>query len=266
MAVDMKGLSDDLWGETRVLETLLDPLDEPGWDTPTPAEGWLVRDQVSHLAYFDEAAATAVEDPERFRAERTEALADVDAFTARLVERCRALPGAELLAWWRRSRAAMVTAMGRVDPSTRVPWYGPDMSVASSMTARIMETWAHGQDIADALGSSRPTTAALRQVAHIGVRTLPNSYAARGATPPDAPVRVELTGPEGDTWVWGPPDAADAVRGPAVDFCLVATQRRHLADTALVVTGPVATEWMSIAQAFAGPPGAGRRPGQFPRG
>ncbi len=85
---------------------------------------------------------------------------------------------------------------------------------------------------------------------------------------PDQPVRVDLTSPTGEHWTWGPDDAADAVSGAAVDFCLVVTQRRHPADTGLVATGPVAAEWMTIAQAFAGPPGAGRRPGQFeaPRG
>jgi uncharacterized protein (TIGR03084 family) len=264
MAVDMSGLIEDLLAETRVLTAML-AAEGTGWDTPTPAEGWLVRDQVSHLAYFDEAATEAVTDPGRFRAGREEALSDVEEFTARVVARYRVLSGAELLAWWQGARAAMVDAMGGLDPSTRVPWYGPDMSVASALTARIMETWAHGQDIADALGARRPPTSALRQVAHIGVRTLPNSYLARGATPPETPVRVELTGPAGDGWVWGPPDAADVVRGPALDFCLVVTQRRHLDDTAVEVRGPVAAEWMSIAQAFAGPPGAGRRPGQFPR-
>jgi uncharacterized protein (TIGR03084 family) len=63
-----------------------------------------------------------------------------------------------------------------------------------------------------------------------------------------------------DTWTWGDPSAANTVRGPALDFCLVVTQRRHVDDTALDVQGDAAREWISIAQAFAGPPGEGRRP------
>jgi uncharacterized protein (TIGR03084 family) len=137
------------------------------------------------------------------------------------------------------------------------------MSIASSITARIMETWAHGQDVADALGVERAPTDRLRHVAFIGARALANSYQARGLPVPDTPVRVELRAPGGAVWAFGPEGAADTVRGPALDFCLAVTQRRHLDDLDLELRGPVANEWLSIAQAFAGPPGPGRRPGQF---
>jgi uncharacterized protein (TIGR03084 family) len=146
-----------------------------------------------------------------------------------------------------------------------VPWFGMHMSAASSLTARLMETWAHGQDIADALGTRREPTNRLRHVAHLGVAARPFSFANRGRPLPAQPVRVELLSPGRDMWLWGPPEAADRVTGSALDFCLAVTQRRHLDDTSLLISGPVATEWMSIAQAFAGPPGPGRRPGQFRR-
>ena len=145
-------------------------------------------------------------------------------------------------------------------PAARLPWFGPDMGVASSVTARLMETWAHGQDIADTLGAERSPTARLRHVAHIGIRALPYSYTVNGLPVPDQPIRVELTAPDGELWMWGPPGAPDRVTGSALDFCLAVTQRRHLADTSLVVTGPVAGQWMAIAQAFAGPAGPGRSP------
>jgi hypothetical protein len=132
------------------------------------------------------------------------------------------------------------------------------MSIASSVTARLMETWAHGQDVADALGVTREPTARLRHIAHLGVRTLGFSFRLRGAEAPAIPVRVELVAPDGSTWDWGPADAADRVTGPALDLCLVVTQRRHVGDTALRVEGPVAADWMAIAQAFAGTPGPGR--------
>jgi uncharacterized protein (TIGR03084 family) len=263
MPVSMAQLCDDLMAETAVLEQMVLALDAEGWLTPTPAEGWSVLDQVGHLAFFDEAATLAATDPDRFRAEREVAFADSAGITETAAARYRALAGEEVLKEFRAARAAMLDVFRTIDPALRVPWYGPDMAVASSATARIMETWAHGQDVVDALHATRPQTGALRHVAHIGVRAFPNSFLANGLDVPEAPVFVELTGPDGDRWTWGPPDAADAVRGPALDFCLVVTRRRHVDDTALTITGPVAQSWMSIAQAFAGPPGTGRKPGQF---
>ena len=135
------------------------------------------------------------------------------------------------------------------------------MTVASSITARIMETWAHGQDCFDALGVEHEPSGTLYHVAFIGARALPNSYRANRREVPDTPVRVELAAPDGSTWVFGSDDAEQVVRGTAMDFCLLVTQRRHRDDTDLVADGDVAAEWLTIAQAFAGPPGAGRRPG-----
>ena len=146
-----------------------------------------------------------------------------------------------------------------------MPWYGPAMGARSFITARLMETWAHGQDVVDALGAERPPTDRLRHVAHIGVGARPFSYVANGREPNPAPIRVELVGPHGDDWTWGPEDAPDRVTGPALDFCLLVTQRRHRDDVAVVAEGAAADEWLDIAQSFAGPPGEGRRPGQFAR-
>jgi uncharacterized protein (TIGR03084 family) len=123
-----------------------------------------------------------------------------------------------------------------------------------------METWAHTQDIADALGVTREPTSRLRHVAHIGVGARAFSYAAHGQVIPDTPVRVELTAPDGAVWTWGPADAADQVTGNALDFCLLVTQRRHRDDLSLTIAGEAAQHWMAIAQAFAGPPGPGREP------
>ena len=135
-----------------------------------------------------------------------------------------------LLQWFRDARASLIDEYVLADPSVRVPWYGSAMSPATGLTARIMETWAHGQDVVDAVGAERPPTQALRQVAHLGVHAFANSYRTRGRDAPDAPVYVRLAGPGGATWEWGEPEAADRVEGTAVDFCLVVTQRRHLDD------------------------------------
>jgi uncharacterized protein (TIGR03084 family) len=264
VATDLVGLCDDLMGETAALTELVGPLDDAGWATPTPAPGWNVRDQVGHLAYFDDAALASVADPAGFRDARDLALADPSAGVERAVAEQRDKTGPEVLAWLKEARAALITAVLPLDPGTRVPWYGPDMSVASSITARIMETWAHGQDVADALGVTLKPTARLRHVAFIGARAFANSYLVRGLPVPQVAVRVELTGPGRSSWVFGPTGSdAEVVRGSALDFCLVVTQRRHFSDTDLVASGPVSREWLGLAQAFAGPPGPGRTPGQF---
>lgn len=265
MPVDLSKLADDLAVETEWLEAVVAPLDDDGWATPTPAPGWSVHDQLTHLAYFDGATTTALLDPDRFVAERDEFRRDSDDLTGTIATRYRDVPHAEVLPWFGEARREMLAAFSLVDAPHRVPWYGPTMSAGAAFTARIMETWAHGQDVADALGAAHPPSAALRQVAHIGVRALPNSFRTRGLDVPDAAVFVSLRAPDGDEWIWGDPSLPDRVVGDAVDFCLVVTQRRHLADTSLEVDGPVATTWMPIAQAFAGTAGAGRAPGQFSR-
>jgi uncharacterized protein (TIGR03084 family) len=260
MPVDLAGLTADLAAESADLVAVVAPLSEQQWSAGTPAPGWTVKDQLTHLAYFDEAATTAATDPDRFVAETGALLAGGLDFPDRIAARHRALSGAEVLAWFERARAAYLETFAGLPPEAKLPWYGPPMSAASAVTARLMETWAHGQDVADALGVVRPPTDRLRHVAHLAVRALPFSYAVHGRPAPTEPVRVELTAPGGELWTWGPPGTPDVVRGTALDFCLLVTQRRHRDDLELHVGGPVAAEWLSIAQAFAGPPGTGRTP------
>ncbi|WP_336205871.1 TIGR03084 family metal-binding protein [Nonomuraea sp. LPB2021202275-12-8] len=251
----MAELLDDVRAETASFETLLAPLRPEDWELPTPAEGWAVRDQVSHLAWFDDAACTAVTDPAAFQA----ILAGVTSVDE-LAMQARGLSPGELRDWFGTARARFVDTLTPLDPRTRLPWYGTEMSAASFVTARLMETWAHGQDVADATGVTRKPTDRLRHVARIGLMAMPYSFAVRGLPAPDRPVRAELAMPGGGKWTAGPPDAADVVRGPMLDFCLAVTQRINVADTALEITGETARDWMRIAQAFAGPPGQGRAP------
>ncbi len=265
MPADMAELAADLADETTALRDLVAGLDDPGWHLATPAPGWTIADQFSHLAFFDDAAVLSATDPESFAAELNDPFSSGQITTDEIAERYRSLTGPELLGWFDDSRARLLETFAELDPARRVPWFGLPMSAASALTARIMETWAHGQDVADALDRVREPTARLRHVAHIGIRALGFSYLANGLQIPDYPVRVELTGPAGETWTWGPEDAANRVEGPAEDFCLLVTRRRHRADTALRASGPVADSWLEVAQAFAGPPGSGRKPGQFIR-
>ena len=260
MPVDMTALAADLAAESVVTRALVAGLDEAGWHTPTPAAGWDIADQISHLAYFDEVTVQSALDPGRFKAGLAEAEASGGINPDTIAVRFRDQSGAQLLAWFDTVRGELLNAFKNLDPRARLPWFGPAMSAASSLTARIMETWAHTQDIADALGVTREPTDRLRHVAHIGVGARAFSYAVHGQTMPAAGIRVELEGPDGTWWSWGPPDATDRVTGPALDFCLLVTQRRHRDDLALVIEGPAADGWMAIAQSFAGAAGTGRSP------
>ncbi|MFN0089458.1 MAG: TIGR03084 family metal-binding protein [Acidimicrobiales bacterium] len=251
----MTGICDDLAAEHAALDAIVAPLDEAGWSKPTPAAGWAVRHQIIHLVLADIIGRIAVEDPAAFHEFKAKGRTLEEAFGSG-----KGKSGAELLEWWRDERERMLAAFRPLDAKARIPWFGPDMSALSFATARLMETWAHGQDVVDALGVARPATDRLRHVAHIGVTTRGWSYANRGLPSPEGAVRVELTSPGGERWTWGPEEADAVVRGPAEDFCLVVTQRRHPADTALVCEGDLAADWMGRAQAFAGPATNNRPP------
>ncbi len=253
-------LIDDLLAESAALRQVLAGLAAADWGLATPAAGWTVTDQVTHLAYFDDAARRSVTEPERFTAEAGQITATGADFIDQVAARYRDTPPADVLAWFDQARARLTEAYRQADPSARLPWYGPPMSLASSVTARLMETWAHGQDVLDTMGIARVPTARMRHVADLGIRALRYAYTVNGLPVPAEPIRVELAGPHDARWDWGPADAANRVSGTALDFCLLVTQRRHRDDTALEVTGAVARHWISIAQAFAGPAGPGRAP------
>lgn len=255
----------DLAAEHADLDRILAALPAEDWEKQTPAQGWLVRDQVAHIWVGDDRARFAVSEPEAFKVERSDEAKRWET-RDRFMADARKMAPADLLAAWRAERERMLAAFRAADPNVRVPWYGPDMSVASFITARIMETWAHGQDIVDTVGGERPLTPRLKHIAYIGYRARPFSYSIHNRQLPAEEVAVFLEAPDGETWSWGDPNGPNRIRGSARDFCLVITQRRHVNDTDLVVEGPLAQEWIAIGQAFAGPPGTGRQPGQFAKG
>ena len=246
----MDQICDDLQAEHDALDAVVANIDEEMWTTATPAEGWDVKDTIMHLIQADMAASMAVEEPEKF-SDAKAAMARGDNTLGHFAT-VDGRSGADVLALWRTERAKMLAAFRARGPKERIPWFGPDMSTLSFATARLMETWSHGQDVADTVGVPWPATERLKHVCHIGVSTRGWSYIVRGREIPEGAVRVELVSPAGDTWSWGPEDAADRITGSAEEFALVATQRRQPSSTSLVTEGPLATEWLSIAQAFAG--------------
>lgn len=262
----MKQVCSDLDKQYQEFDDLVAGLDEKQWRRETPFFHWTIFDEVAHIAFFDHEALLSIEDRVRFR-ERSRGVMDVilsggswPAYTNPLLGPEEPAP---LLALWRDTRNRLVHRLSHMSPKDRLPWYGPDMSARSFATARLMETWAHAQDVFDTLRVRRTNGAGLRHVAHIGVTTFGWSFILRRLKVPDITPRIELTGPAGERWEWGEPHAGERVWGSAEDFCLVVAQRRNLADTGLKWQGENVEKWLTIAQAFAGvpqnPPGPSTR-------
>ncbi|GIF65157.1 TIGR03084 family protein [Asanoa ishikariensis] len=257
--VELAALLTDLDAETAEVDALVKDRPRQDWDRPTPSAGWTVAHQIAHLAWTDHAALLATTDDAQFVALLAPLADDPDRIVDKGAEGFLAPPD-ELRQRWLAGHRELVEALRAAPPGKRIPWFGNLLAPQSMVTARLMETWAHGLDIADALGVVHQPTQRLRHVAFLGFRTLGHSFLAHGQAVPSAPVRVELIAPDGSMWAFGPEAATDRLTGPALDFCLLVTQRRHPKDLALIATGPVATEWLGVAQAFAGPPGAKREP------
>lgn len=254
----VQAVLDDLRAESGGLDALVAGLDAEAWAAPTPAQGWTIAHQIAHLAWTDDQTLLSVEDPAAFESQLPDVVAHLDTFVEDGARAGAAAPPAELLARWREGRTRLLDALTQAPHGARFAWYGPPMSVASIASARLMETWAHGEDVADTLGVRRAPTARLRHIARIAVHARDYAFGAHGLPAPEEPFRVELAAPDGSPWTFGPPDAAQRVSGPALDFCLLMVQRRHRDDVAVRAQGPQADTWLSVAQAFAGPPGKGR--------
>jgi uncharacterized protein (TIGR03084 family) len=248
----------DLRAESDDLDALVTPLPADRWADATPAPGWTIAHQIAHLLWTDRVALTAVTDESAFAEVLAAATADPVGLVDAGAEELATVAPAELLTDWRVTRGRLHEALLTVADGRKLPWFGPPMSAASMATARLMETWAHGLDVADALGVKRPPTERLRSIAHLGVRTRDFAFSVHNMAPPTDQFLVELRAPHGDTWSWGPPGAAQRVTGSAEDFCYLVTQRRALSALDVTAVGEDARRWLEIAQAFAGPPGPGR--------
>ena len=170
----MKQICSDLTWEQETLDALVSGLDAAGWQLVTLCDGWTVKDEICHLAYFDHTARLAATDPDAFTQHIIEDLGQIKSMeeVAEItLAKGRAMATDELMAWWRAARRQLMEALAALNPKDRLPWYGPPMSALSFATARLMETWAHGQDIYDVLQRRRPVSPGLRHIAHLGVKT-----------------------------------------------------------------------------------------------
>jgi enediyne biosynthesis protein E11 len=253
----------DLVADGDEIDRMVADLDPSKWDQPTPAPGWTVAHQIAHLTATFRLAATAAADPPAFKLITAQLSDDFDANVAAALSPYLAHPPAVLLDHWRTERAAAQQALAGVPDGQLVPWLVRPLPAPILAAAGMMELFGHGQDIADALGIQRQHTDRLEHLVAFAVRTWDFGYLARGLTPPDVEFRFEITSPSGVVWRHGGADTDQVITGPAVDFCLLVTRRRHRADLAVKATGPEADRWLDIAQAYRGSAGPGRSPGQF---
>jgi uncharacterized protein (TIGR03084 family) len=253
----------DLAAEAEDVDQMVAGLDESQWALPTPAPGWTVAHQIAHVAFIFRLAGLAASDAETFQVISAQAVDNFEgAVNAALADYLPA-PSEVLLARWRDERDTAIKALAAAPADQLVPWLVRPLPPIVLACAGFMELFGHGQDIADALAITRKRTDRLRHVAWFATLTWDFGYQARGLTPPDTQFRYELDAPSGALWEFGPADAPQKITGPAVDFCLLVTRRRHRDDLALTATGDDADHWLDIAQAYRGPAGPGRTPGQF---
>ncbi len=241
--------------ECRELEELLQGLAPADWQRRTTFYGWTIADEIMHLHQVDTFGQATLDRPDEFpdvvrwvRAGQAEGIE----LSQRMREEWGALSPEDLLAIWSQGWRKLADTLDSADPARRLPWFGPDMRVQSFANARQMEVWAHGQDIIDLLGIERRDTGRIRTICDLGVRTHGYAFAIHGIERP-APPEVVLTAPGGGTWRWNE-GAEERVSGPAIDFALVVTHRRHAEDTGLSTRGEGAAAWLKIAQCFAGKP------------
>ena len=254
----------DYRDECDALYALLADVDAARWSEPTQFKRWTLDDVLGHLHMFDYAARLTLEGPHAFAAFWQSLMSSLTTGRS-MVEYTRlwlrGCSGRELLQRWHEFSQQVAEEYSGLDPAQRVKWAGPDMSVRSCISARQMETWAHGQAAFDMLGSVRVEHDRIRNIAIMGVNTFGWTFANRGRAVPAVKPHIRLQSPSGAWWTWNEPDERNRVEGSAVEFCQVVAQTRNIADTTLRVSGEIAHEWMSMAQCFAGPPEAPPPPG-----
>ena len=249
--------AEDFRAESVALAAILEDLPEAEFHRPTLFKNWTIDHVLGHLHLFNAAAEASLQGAGAFASFIEPVVKDME--KGKSILECQfpwldGISGRALFDAWREGAESCADAFAQVDPKERVKWIGPDMSALSSITARQMETWAHGQSVFDLLGLKREEQDRVRNIAHLGVATFGWTFVNRKEEVPTPAPYVELTGPSGAVWCWNEPQRDNAVCGHAVEFAQVVTQTRNIVDTSLQVTGNVACNWMAQAQCFAGPP------------
>lgn len=254
----------DFRDESRALHQLLAAQPESFFSRESLFKGWSANDVLQHLAYWNDMAGRQLTDVEGLVAVLGVIRKHPRGLRGHESDHFAGLTGTALLEHWRKGFEAVAELFSQADPKQRLKWSGPDMSARSSMTARLMETWAHGQALYDLLGVVRQDQDRLQNIVVLGINTYGWTFRNRGLEPPMPMPWVNLQAPSGARWTFGDPGSIELsgrIEGPATAFCQVVTQTRHFTDVDLRIEGAHATAWMSQAQCFAGPPHEPPAPG-----
>ena len=258
---DLDLVINDLRAEGDELYAFLQTLEGDDWERVTGFKNWTITDVVAHLYFGDYLALTSCRDSEEFLAFLTE----VRATKLSLVDYTRQWlndpAGPNMLERWREQFLLMCERFANTDPEERFLWAGPDMGIRMFATARLMETWAHSWEVYDVLGLSRKQSDRISHIATIGAKTYGWTFANRKLDKPGPAPYLSLSLPSGELWECNTPQQDNYISGDAVEFCQVVTQVRNIADTQLEVSDGAASQWMAIAQCFAGPPEQPPAPG-----
>ncbi len=253
----MKQLAKDFFEESEALYHLLTSIEEDHYDLRTLFNDWTIDHVLGHIHLGNLASELSLTDGDGFQEFSASLLAWLGAakpLRAFEDNRLNGLKGKALLGKWREDYQGLAKQFESVDPKQRLPWIGVDMSARSNLTARLMETWAHGQEIFDVLGVVRENQDRIKNIAVLGIKTLGWTLMSRGMEVPKDKPYVKLESPEGELWEWNDPSDDNMIYGSAEQFCQVVTQVRNVGDTSLKVVGETAEKWMANAQCFAGPP------------
>lgn len=246
----------DFLDESNALHALLSPLDEAAFDTQTLFKEWTINNILRHLHVWNVAANLSLTDENAF-VEMLRILfsrAKDVRFTGAEDRYLQGLSGRALLSQWIITARNTAANFASADPKIRLKWVGPDMSALSSVSARLMETWAHAQAVYDILGVERRDTDRIGNIVRLGINTYSWTFKNRKEHVPEPMPYVRLIAPSGAVWEYGAVSGDTYIKGSASEFCQVITQTRNIADTSLHVKGSNAHHWMNIAQCFAGPP------------
>ncbi len=249
--------AEDFRAESHALATVLTPLNDADFDAVTQFKGWTVNDVLGHLHMFNVAADLTLKDGNLFTAffaKIAEGLSQGKTLLETQYPFLDGLKGKALFEAWQQGAEQTADNYAQADPKARLKWAGPDMSARSSITARQMETWAHGHEVFDLLGVERVDSDRIKNIVHLGIGTFGWTFINRSLPVPDPAPWVHLDAPSGAVWDWNEQQSDNSVTGSAVEFAQVVAQVRNIADTSLVTRGEIAKDWMEVAQCFAGPP------------